>query len=478
MKTFNKQLLSTSGLFVALLGLTSFNPFTQVNHLAAIDIEESITLASGNGRDGVRAGSTSDINDEGRIIDPASAVARNKEEAEAAAARAEDPKHAQADRPANMTGIVPAIARDGKPAPAPTTREAKPSTTAEGGVAECTTDECKKAKELEELLATLPADKRALVEARINTAAPTEDDKPEPSKDKCSDGDYRDRASCMLDAEDELPTSGNRGHGKNRSRRASRLDTKSQDYGNLLEEIEEFILEVATDEDLSVSDVNRIFSKLSRSKIVNSDRSLKADIAYAKKAVAARGQRDMMADRIEMASNYISDLDMQIQDAEQYGTYGNQRLDSLRAQRYGAVLQVQKEIAGFQQGYRMSLPAPKNNESALVSTLRDNMSADYTEMISGIAPALTDQRLATLDRASFSVPPSMNGNNYQNGVYAQNQTGPGQPPVGQGRPPYNPHDPNMVSGNSMNPQQQIQSGIMRASQPYQPFPNGFQPQRS
>lgn len=45
MKTLNKRLLVTSGLFVAFCGLTSFNPFTQATHLSALEKEESITLA-------------------------------------------------------------------------------------------------------------------------------------------------------------------------------------------------------------------------------------------------------------------------------------------------------------------------------------------------------------------------------------------------------------------------------------------------
>jgi hypothetical protein len=464
MKSFNKKLATTSGLFIALCALTSFNPFSQAKHLAAQEKEESISLAENSeGRTGTHDSGEGTNNDKKRLqakIDEMNAI-RLRRQAEAQGQPTTTGAGVLHDVVVKPAGAQTATITTTSGNEAGTTGNACPD--GKCGSSEKTpasaaiTDLNDRLKKLnpEEQAAFLKQLKQDHDEAAQDDQASSSDDTPANKCDGAGDSTYRDysaRASCFLETE-------------------KTLKKKSEDYGNLAEEMDAFISEVTLDEDLKDRQVTQILSKLSKSKIVRSDRDLglKNTIRVAMSYKDAQKDKLAFQKNLENSADEISGIDNQLSQMNQYNNGMNPQMNyqtnMLQIQRKQAVYNLESNVAAFQQKYRMSLPAGSTDDSPLVSTLRENMSADYNDLISPIAPVLSDKRLISLDAHSFSIANIQNGTQggpgVQGGVYSS-QNGPnGIPQLGQTGSTYSGSDPYMANANTamlaqMTPAQQIQ----------------------
>lgn len=377
MKTINQKLLATSGLFVAFCALTSFNPFSQANHLSQLhNKEESISLAASSvtpspvppaGRAGVRHAA-----DNAETRKQSSALAerinagkpeQTLEEKARANAEADKARGAQSQ---DREGTVCA---DGKCDETP-----RNSATAD---IEAILEKVEKNERLsaEEI--------SALRDSRNHNEDSSEDE--ELDAGLCLDGDYMDRILCYKKKNSDL------------SKRRSRATSEAR--GIFKDEMEEFIVEIVTDDSLDTREKTRYLNRIAR--IVKTDRSLSNDIRIALQSLNASRNEEVFARRVEARTAEIQAIDNQIRQINASGMaqYSQFQLDQLYTMRKSLVYGLEEEVRSYRESVAVSLPQARvgSEESALVAHLRAERTASYQNLVAPIAGGLTDKSLLSLD---------------------------------------------------------------------------------
>ena len=414
MKAFNnttaKRLLAIPGLFVALVGLTSFNPFTEASHLVALQKEESTTLTS-----------TAPSARKGERLEVAPS--------ESVTARLEALR-AGKTRPATVPPLKQEEPKTEEDKKESADLDAKSKTS--GGV--CV--DCDKPEQL------IDISKLSTSELQIYLDEKRAQETADGIADICSEGTVSKRVKCFEDAK-------------------KGLRRNSEEYGLVLEQIEDFVEEITLDEESKVTELRKLL------KLVRGDRELSEAVRAAISYKEIQKRNDSFARHLENSADQIANLDSQIAQMSMYEQSGNAQaiyqLNMMKIQRTQMVNNLEREISGFQNYYKSALPRPRANgdEHEIIATLRDNMSADYEAVISPIAGIISNQALISLDAQSYAslgttgVTGGPNSSIFNPG----NNAGALPNTAYQTRPLYSSQDPYMT-GNSrinMNPIQQIQT---------------------
>ncbi|MES2767814.1 MAG: hypothetical protein V4596_01600 [Bdellovibrionota bacterium] len=483
MKTLsNRKLLAVPGLFVALCALTSFNPFSQANHLSYLNNssqqEESITLAQNLPSSGARNSAQRGVSPSTRVDAtlagkmPKAAPTTQTETAEVKAER-EKKEREEADKKAKIE--------------ADKSRGSQSSVKVGEGEG-CIGKDCavdissqknSQVKALSDITEKIRSKKpltdeenELLVEklmASQNSDVASDEDSEDVEEKFCSEGDYDDRLKCFKKEKKFL------------FQKKSKATAEAR--GLFKEDVADLIAEIALDDSLEVKEQTKLLNRIA--KFVKDDRDLSADVRIAIQSMQTKRSEESFSRGLEAQVQNIESLDTRIADLQNmqrmygFNAQAQLELDQRSIERKNLVYGMEKQIAGYRESIKRSLPAPKAGESTLITQLRDQRTASYQTLIEPLAPAITDKRLITLDY-TLSGSPTIAG---QNGVYSPtNGTGTNtQFNAGQNGnlQQYDSTNPagtfagvstSILSG--MNPQQQVdyrkQNGIM-----YNPSANNF-----
>lgn len=379
MKSINRKLLASTGLFVAFCALTSFNPFSQANHLSYLNKEGNATFAS-------------------NVNVPAAGKPAQRD------VGAGKPNAALAARMTQLQGATPQTLEEraaANGAAKPNTDEANrargsQSSDKEGTV--CVDGKCESSarnsstEDFEAILAKVEKnEKLSAAEIAILRDSKGKDESLDIEDEEiadttlCADGDYMDRIVCLKKMNSAIS--------KKRSK------ATSEQRGNLKEEIEEFIVEIVTDDSLDTREKTKYLNKVAR--IVKGDTSLSSDVRLALQSMDVSRQEEIFARRIESRTAEIQAIDNQIRQINASGMaqYSTFQLDTLYTQRKSLIYGLEEEIKGFRDSISVSLPQARvgGTESALVAHLRTQRAASYQSLITPVAGALTDKTLTSLD---------------------------------------------------------------------------------
>lgn len=454
MKTINRRLLVTAGLFVALFGLTSFNPFTQASHLAQLE-EGSISLAQSSPTAHDRNGNRN------------SGVTTNQSDALKAALAAGKMKAppSKSDKSENKLIADP----DAKPHQS---SKAEPEGKAcpDG---KCGAGDSQRNSALLAIAQVLPAldpeqqnavlskysiEEQDFIRAKSKKSELAKSDDDDLEEAICSEGEYTERIKCFEKEKKYLKT-------KRTSRRNAKRIKKSEERELLNDAISDLIEEITLDSDLSPREMNKLVRKLA--KLSSGDRELQEQVRVAQSYQQITRTSEAFSQQLQRSADQIGNMDNQIRQLES-NPYTMQQANMLKIQRYQILEGVKSQLSQFQQQYKSVLPASRSGESSLVSSLRDQMSADYQSIISPVAGAITDQRLLTLENLPIAVANSSTVNTMpgQNGsVFGPQTSNVGVPnqTIGQQQGVvYNNMNPNMTSGmdvSRMTPAQQVQMRV-------------------
>ncbi len=478
MKTLsNRKLLAVPGLFVALCALTSFNPFSQANHLSylnnSIQQEESITLAQNLPSSGARNSAQRGVSPSTRVD---ATLARKIPKAATAVQTETAETKEEADKKAKIEAEIEANKTRGSQSSVKVGEE-------EGCIGkDCAVDissqKNSQAKYFSELAAKIEGDtpltkeeKAAVAERIMKSQEIALDDESEEDVEEnfCSEGDYDDRLKCFKKEKKFL------------FQKKSKATAEAR--GLFKEDVADLIAEIALDASLEVKEQTKLLNRIA--KFVKDDRDLSADVRIAIQSMQTKRSEESFSRGLEAQVQNIESLDTRIADLQNmqrmygFNAQAQLELDQRSIERKSLVYGMEKQIAGYRESIKRSLPAPKSNESTLITQLRDQRTASYQTLIEPLAPAITDKRLITLDY-TLSGSPTIAG---QNGVYsptngtgANTQFNAGQNSNLQQYDSTNPAgtfagvSTSILSG--MNPQQQVdyrkQNGIV-----YNPSANNF-----
>lgn len=420
MKSINKKLFATSGLFVALCGLTSFNPFTEATHLASLDKEQSISLSAQlpQGRDAGRSDSAQaqGKNDSALQAKINAGIAGKNKTTEADDAKAVQTSEGTActdgkcegKEKISQTESLEAI--NAKLAKNCEIKIAEESKVLDAKVAKLSDEEkTKQANTIASIRQKFEAAKILCAEVNSDNKESKEDLTLDDNENICAEGDYKERIKCFGLI--------NKSYAK-KSNRAS-----NEDKNRLATDISELIAEINGD-DLSAREKSKLLRSIDkvisqRGGIDSKDkRDLQQDVRIATQQIDARKQDAVFAQRLDMHASGIEQIDRQIYELSSYP--GAQfQMNMLQIQRKNMVINMERDIVGYRENIRRSLPRSTDNDSVLVTQIRDQRSNDFQELISPVAGAITDQRITSLDTTLSGAP----GSAAQNGEVFSSEDG-------------------------------------------------------
>ncbi len=397
MKTINKRLLVTSGLFVAFSALTSFNPFNEANHLSALAKEESLTLATSavnRGTQRVDHGQTASVDAEfsRRKAAPAPAPAPQKKE---------DPKDSeeaktQETADANKTAATAPCA-DGNCGEVQVSKAAESlSVDIQRAQEQIMTDPSLSNKEKAKRMAEIEEAGRQSSRKSIERSAIFC-----PGDYSGTREDFRERAKCYKDYSDGF--------------KAQRK--KPQIYEKFVTELSKFIEEIRAS-DLSASQANSVLRKMLRVAKDNRDKELVENIEVAIAAYKVDRETQVFAKNME---RQIREFEMRQSAINNHGAFlqsmglnpqQDMQFQNLIVAAKESQYNIEASFARLQHVYRQSLPKASDDESTVISSRRDELTDVYNSLVADIDPdgtLITDTRLTSLDTTVAFAPRTQSG---------------------------------------------------------------------
>ncbi len=375
MKPLNR-LYVTSGLFVALCALTSFNPFSQQRHYA-LATEGSITLAQ-------------------------QAPSANRQTT-----------NDSATSPNQSNAIIQRLQNYGQTTSQTATPSTAPVESTEAGVcADGQCDESQKpqptvaiSEDTREVLAQL-SDAPPVQSASAESTEPVEDEELVICETKAEyEGDYKEyleRITCYTDAKRKLGKLDNDKR-KRKKKTTSNDDARTQAEDILLQELEDLIAEIRGDTELKTTQKTKLYNRIDR--LVRGT-ELTNNIRAAKIIVDVDAKTDSFQRSLNSRLQQISHLDNQINQLQSANNgmhpQMNYQLNMLQIQRQQAILNIEREVSGFQEViYKRAIPAGADANSDAMIELKADLALKYSQFIAPIAPML-DPSLSSLEATSYA----------------------------------------------------------------------------